>query len=133
MCALSVSAFAACNHSWFLDTCDTCGYVCEHPQWVINEWGEQECCICNHLWQYCLECSAPLADGLCSSYPDTHTKGMFVDIEDKDTVFGFMSSVDFSAVLSGVIAVLPTVLLAVVGFIGIRKGLGFLLGRIRSA
>ena len=34
--------------------------------------------------------------------------------------------------LSGVVSVLPTVLLAVVGFIGIRKGLGFLLGRIRS-
>ena len=47
--------------------------------------------------------------------------------------FDFIEQSDFSPVLGEVLALIPTVLLAVVGFIGIRKGLGFLLGRIRSA
>ena len=48
-------------------------------------------------------------------------------------VAGAIENVDFSGILSELIALLPVVLPTVVGFIGIRKAISFLIGSLRRA
>lgn len=43
------------------------------------------------------------------------------------------ANIDFSAILGEVISLLPVVLPVVVGFIGVRKGISFLIGSLRRA
>lgn len=44
-----------------------------------------------------------------------------------------ISGVDLSGILNEVVALLPTVLGVVIGFLGIRKGISFLIGSLRRA
>ena len=52
-----------------------------------------------------------------------------------NTVANAVSSanIDFSAILGEVISLLPVCLPVVIGFIGVRKGISFLIGSLRRA
>jgi len=44
-----------------------------------------------------------------------------------------LTGIDLSAVLDEVVALLPTVLPVIIGFIAFRKGLGFIISQLRGA
>lgn len=44
-----------------------------------------------------------------------------------------LSSVDFNSVFSGIYELIPVILPAILGFLGFRKGWGFLKGQIKGA
>lgn len=48
-------------------------------------------------------------------------------------VAGSVGSIDLTGILDEVISLLPVVLPVVIGFIGIRKGISFLIGSLRNA
>lgn len=58
---------------------------------------------------------------------------MLAALETQSVLAGALSGVDLNSVLSEITALLPTVIPVMIGFIGIRKGLSFLSGVLRSA
>lgn len=50
-----------------------------------------------------------------------------------NTVATAISGTDLSGILNEIISLLPVVLPVVVGFIGVRKGISFLIGSLRRA
>ena len=50
-----------------------------------------------------------------------------------NTVATAISGTDLSGILNEIISLLPLVLPVVVGFIGVRKGISFLIGSLRRA
>lgn len=50
-----------------------------------------------------------------------------------DDLVKAMSSVDYSVILTCVVALVPAVFPAVFGLIAVRKGIGFVLGMVRGA
>ena len=49
------------------------------------------------------------------------------------TVATAISGVDLTGILNEIISLLPVILPVVVGFIGVRKGISFLIGSLRRA
>jgi len=44
-----------------------------------------------------------------------------------------LTGVDLGGVMDGIVTLVPIVLPVIIGFIGLRKGLGFLKGSLKSA
>ena len=116
--------------------CSLCGLVCSHE--VMN--GFYVCHECgfdvNGLDPYRPFCwhgsiTNDLYKTTCDFCGERDPVPYVPPVSEPGT-FDFVEQSDFLPVLGEVLALIPTVLLAVVGFIGIRKGLGFLLGRIRG-
>ncbi|HYK74820.1 MAG TPA: hypothetical protein VEV44_17125 [Pseudoneobacillus sp.] len=54
-------------------------------------------------------------------------------METTTTLVSALSGVDFSVILDQVLAVLPIALPVVIAFVGFKKGLGFVMSRIKGA
>jgi len=50
-----------------------------------------------------------------------------------NTVATAINGVDLSGILQEIVSLLPVILPTVVGFIGVRKGISFLIGSLRRA
>lgn len=54
-------------------------------------------------------------------------------MEETTVLSGIVTGTMISGVLNEIVSLLPIILPALIGFIAIRKGIGFLLGSLRSA
>lgn len=121
-----------CDHVWQLGACVTCHAPCPQGAWRVAEGSptSRVCGLCGNYQSYCEGCFGSFVNGYCPTCdPEPPVSADRIGVSLRDTVTPDMAS----GALAEVIALLPTLLFAVAGFIGIRKGLGFLLGRIRSA